>query len=67
MGTPGRDGGPRAPRRRARAAGPTPILMLTAKSAEEGRIRELELGADDYVAKGARRITRPVTRLIAVI
>jgi DNA-binding response OmpR family regulator len=41
--------------------------MLTAKSAEEGRIRELELGADDYVAKGARRITRPVTRLIAVI
>jgi len=26
--------------------------MLTAKSAEEGRIRGLELGADDYVAKG---------------
>ena len=27
----------------------TPILMLTAKSAEEDRIRGLELGADDYV------------------
>ena len=32
-----------------RAAGTTPILMLTAKSAEEDRIRGLELGADDYV------------------
>ncbi len=31
--------------------GATPILMLTAKSAEEDRIRGLELGADDYVAK----------------
>lgn len=34
-----------------RAAGPVPILMLTAKSAEADRIRGLELGADDYVTK----------------
>ena len=37
--------------RELRATGPTPILMLTAKSAEEDRIRGLELGADDYVTK----------------
>jgi DNA-binding response OmpR family regulator len=37
--------------RELRAAGRTPILMLTAKSAEADRIRGLELGADDYVTK----------------
>ena len=40
--------------RELRANGPTsgtPILILTAKSAEEDRIHGLELGADDYVTK----------------
>ncbi|HEY2505526.1 MAG TPA: response regulator transcription factor [Streptosporangiaceae bacterium] len=37
--------------REVRAAGGTPILMLTAKSTEDDRIRGLELGADDYVTK----------------
>src|SRR5216110_2689625 len=37
--------------RELRATGPVPILMLTAKSAEEDRIAGLELGADDYVTK----------------
>jgi DNA-binding response OmpR family regulator len=37
--------------RELQAASATPILMLTARSAEEDRIRGLELGADDYVTK----------------
>jgi DNA-binding response OmpR family regulator len=37
--------------RELRATAPVPIVMLTAKSAEEDRIAGLELGADDYVTK----------------
>jgi DNA-binding response OmpR family regulator len=37
--------------RELRASGSTPIVMLTARSAEEDRIRGLEIGADDYVTK----------------
>jgi DNA-binding response OmpR family regulator len=37
--------------RELRATSSAPILMLTAKRAEEDRIRGLELGADDYVTK----------------
>jgi DNA-binding response OmpR family regulator len=37
--------------RELRADSPVPILMLTARSADEDRIRGLELGADDYVTK----------------
>ncbi|MGH9149497.1 MAG: response regulator transcription factor [Acidimicrobiales bacterium] len=37
--------------RRLRAAGPTPVLMLTARDGEVDRVVGLELGADDYVTK----------------
>src|SRR5438876_9359970 len=36
---------------RIRAWSQTPILMLTARNAEEDRINGLELGADDYLVK----------------
>ena len=37
--------------RRIRAAGPVPVIMLTALGAEQDRVHGLELGADDYVTK----------------
>ncbi len=37
--------------REVRASSPVPIVILTAKSGEEERIRGLELGVDDYVTK----------------
>lgn len=36
---------------RIRQAGPTPVIMLTARSDDVDRILGLELGADDYVVK----------------
>ena len=37
--------------RRIRARTTVPIIMLTAKSEEEDRVRGLDLGADDYITK----------------
>src|SRR3989441_8700284 len=37
--------------RRIRAAGPTPILMLTGEKGEDERVKLLDLGADDYLEK----------------
>jgi DNA-binding response OmpR family regulator len=37
--------------REVRETGPVPILMLTARAAEEDRIAGLELGANDYATK----------------
>ncbi|MFI5760898.1 MULTISPECIES: response regulator [unclassified Streptomyces] len=37
--------------RRLRAAGPVPVIMLTARGDEDDRIAGLERGADDYVTK----------------
>jgi two-component system response regulator MprA len=37
--------------KRLRAAGPTPIIMLTAKDAIADRVQGLDAGADDYLVK----------------
>jgi DNA-binding response OmpR family regulator len=46
---PGTDG--REICRRLRAGSRVPILMITARTTEEDRIRGLDLGADDYIPK----------------
>jgi DNA-binding response OmpR family regulator len=49
VGLPGVDGFEVC--RRIRAAGETPVIMLTARDEEVDRVLGLELGADDYVPK----------------
>jgi DNA-binding response OmpR family regulator len=52
--------------RRLRAASSVPVLMLTARTAEDDRIAGLELGADDYVGKpfSPREIVARVQALV---
>src|SRR5919107_1038984 len=49
LGLPGIDG--LEAMRRIRAAGPTPIVLLTARDTELDKLLGLELGADDYMTK----------------
>jgi DNA-binding response OmpR family regulator len=49
LGLPGIDG--LEVMRQIRAAGPTPIVLLTARDTELDKLLGLELGADDYVTK----------------
>lgn len=52
--------------RRLRRASSVPILMLTARTAEDDRLRGFELGADDYVPKpfSPREVTARVQALL---
>ena len=53
--------------RRIRSRDPsTPILMLTARSAEADRVRGLEIGADEYVVKpfGVRELVARVRAML---
>ena len=49
-----------------RVTGPVPVLMLTARAAEEDRIAGLDLGADDYVIKpfSPRELVRRVQAIL---
>jgi DNA-binding response OmpR family regulator len=52
--------------RRLRRVAPIPVVMLTARGAEEDRVAGLELGADDYVAKpfSPRELTARVNAVL---
>jgi two-component system response regulator CpxR len=52
--------------RRVRESGETPVLMLTARGDEEDRVRGLDLGADDYLAKpfGGRELVARVKAIL---
>jgi DNA-binding response OmpR family regulator len=52
--------------RQVRAAGPTPIILLTARSEEPDVVAGLESGADDYVTKPAS-MRQLVARIRAVL
>ncbi len=49
-----------------RRSSSTPILVLTARAAEEDRVRGLELGADDYVTKpfSPREVVRRIKAIL---
>jgi len=49
-----------------RERGATPVLMLTARGDEDDRVRGLDLGADDYLAKpfGARELVARVKAIL---
>ncbi len=62
---PGMDGGQTL--RKLRAVGdPSPVLVLTAKSDEDEKVRLLRLGADDYVTKpfGRRELGARIAALL---
>ncbi len=52
--------------RRLRAAGPTPILMLTGEKGTDERAKLLDLGADDYLEKpfGKKELTARIRALL---
>jgi DNA-binding response OmpR family regulator len=52
--------------RRLRAESTVPIMMLTARTSEDDRVRALETGADDYVPKpfSPREVVARVTALL---